>query len=117
MEVKTYSSGTINILSLKGRFDSYTVEDVRGWLEQIVETPQPNIVINLSEVNFLDSTALSALVLGMKQARERQGDLRLCGLQQPVRLIFELTRLDRVFEIFATEADAVQAFHLGENNK
>ena len=50
------------------------------------------------------------LVQGMKRCRERDGDLRLCALQQPVRMIFELTRLDRAFEIYQSEEDAVQAF-------
>ena len=54
--------------------------------------------------------ALSALVEGMKRSRQLEGDLRLCNLQQPVRMIFELTRLDRAFEIFSSEEEAIQAF-------
>jgi anti-sigma B factor antagonist len=46
----------------------------------------------------------------MKHSRERNGELRLCGLQQPVRMIFELTRLDRVFEIFPNEEEALRAY-------
>jgi anti-anti-sigma regulatory factor len=52
----------------------------------------------------------------MKRARAQRGDLRLCGLQQPVRMIFEMTRLDQIFEIFGQAADAVQAFGLSEPN-
>jgi len=42
----------------------------------------------------------------------QDGDLYICGLQQPVRIIFELTRLDKFFEIFPAEEDAIAAFSL-----
>ncbi len=66
--------------------------------------------MNLAGVQFVDSTALATLVQGMKRCRQLKGDLRLCGLQQPVRMIFELTRLDKAFEIFSGEDEAIQAF-------
>jgi anti-sigma B factor antagonist len=46
----------------------------------------------------------------LKCTRESNGDLRLCSMQQPVRMIFKLTRLDKVFEILPSEQEAVQAF-------
>ena len=52
----------------------------------------------------------------MKRARQRDGDLRLCCLQRPVRMIFELTRLDKAFEIFAGEDEAIQAFSILGNS-
>ena len=56
------------------------------------------------------AAALAALVHGMKQCREQDGDLLLCRLAQPVRIIFELTRLDRAFAIFDSVPAAVGAF-------
>lgn len=110
MEIKTRHINDIAVLELEGRFDSHTAPPVRDLLEEITRQKPANIVINLASVHFVDSTALSSLVAGMKRARQLDGDLRLCDLQQPVRMIFELTRLDRAFEIFTGEAEAVQAF-------
>ena len=62
--------------------------------------------------SHLNSTGLSTLVQGTKQSRMQDGDLYICGLQQPVRIIFELTRLDKFFEIFPAEEDAIAAFAL-----
>lgn len=107
--ISRYENG-VKILALSGRFDTHTAEPVIDWLDQAVTEEPANIVVNLAKVDFLDSTALSTLVRGMKHSRERKGDLRLCGMQQPVRIIFELTRLDRVFEIYIAEDEAVQAF-------
>lgn len=69
--------------------------------------PQPNQlwVIDLAEVNFMDSSGLVPLVKGLKAARQRGCRLVLCNVQTPVRLILELTQLDTVFEIFDTYED------------
>jgi anti-sigma B factor antagonist len=101
----------VNIVAFSGRLDSYTTREARLLLDEALKSPIPNIVVNMQDVSFADSTALSMLVVALKRARERNGDLRLCGLQQPVRMIFELTRLDKVFEILTTEQEAVQAYN------
>ncbi len=66
--------------------------------------PQSNDlwVIDLAEVDFMDSSGLVSLVTGLKAARESGCRLVLCNVQPPVRVIFELTQLDLVFEIFNT---------------
>ena len=110
MELRTRTASNVQILELEGRFDTYTSPPIKAWLESALHTEPPLIVINLAGVNFVDSTAMATLVQGMKRCREVNGDLRLCELQQPVRMIFELTRLDRAFEIFAAEHEAVAAF-------
>jgi anti-sigma B factor antagonist len=108
MEIKVVE--TVRVLALSGSFNNYTAPPARQWLDEAASQPPAYVVVNLSEVNFIDSTALSTLVGGWKSSRELKGDVRLCGLQQPVRMIFEMTRLDRVFEIYNHEAEAIQAF-------
>lgn len=104
------SHDNLPVLQLKGRFDAHEVEAVRVWLLEQIVLEKTNIIINLAGVNFIDSTALSTLVRGLKECREKKGDLHLCDLQQPVRVIFELTRLDKAFDIFATEDEAAKGF-------
>ena len=110
MEMIKVVNGPISVLQLKGRFDAHEVEPVNAWIQEVIAQDKVKVVVNLAGVNFIDSTALSTLVRGMKKCREKQGDLHLCCLQQPVRVIFELTRLDKAFDIYATEAEASQSF-------
>ncbi len=110
MDIRSYSKDDVQILALSGRFDVTTAAEVRDWVDEAVTKDHPFLVVNLTEVVFMDSTGLSTLVHGMKRAREKDGDLHLCHLQQPVRIIFELTRLAQWFEIFITEEEAVAAF-------
>jgi anti-sigma B factor antagonist len=98
----------IPTLKLFGRIDAHTVPEVWGWIEQNVAA-NPSIIIDLEEATFIDSAALAALVRGMKQCRERGGDLLLISLAQPVRIIFELTRLDQAFAIYDDIPSAIIA--------
>ncbi|UCC52749.1 MAG: STAS domain-containing protein [Anaerolineaceae bacterium] len=106
MKTQTKEFEGIPVLELSGRFDAHTVPQVSDWIK-IKMTDQPHLVIDLVNVTFVDSAALATLVQGMKQCREQDGDLLLCRLAQPVRIIFELTRLDRAFAIFDSVPVAV----------
>jgi anti-sigma B factor antagonist len=110
MDLRSYANNDVQILALSGRFDVTTAGAVREWLDNAVTNVPPHLVVNLEEVDFMDSTGLSTLVHGMKRSREHNGDMHLCSLQQPVRIIFELTRLAQWFEIFIGEEEAVAAF-------
>jgi anti-sigma B factor antagonist len=110
MQLRSHLAGSINILELSGRFDNYTAPAVVEWLEKVAGTTPAQAVVNLTNVNFIDSTALATLVQGMRRCQERHGNLHLCGLQQQVYMIFELTRLNKAFPIFASESQAIEAF-------
>ncbi|BAZ52981.1 STAS domain-containing protein [Nostoc sp. CENA67] len=78
--------------------------------EEMAKTvPQPHQlwVIDLAEVDFMDSSGLVPLVKGLTTARQSGCRLVLCNVKAPVRLILELTQLDSVFEIFNTYDDIV----------
>lgn len=110
MEMKTRIMDAVQVVNLHGRLDAHQGKQVDSILATAANQCN-RTVVNLSKVHFIDSTGLSVLVKGMKHHREQQGDLVLCELQQPVRIIFELTRLDRMFAIYATETAALQALH------
>lgn len=108
MNITQRTTNNVRILELEGRFDAHTSQPIQAWLT--AEKAAANAVINLSGVNFIDSTALAVLVQGLKRCRENGGDLHLCNMQQATRIIFELTRFDKAFNIFGDEESAVAAF-------
>ena len=67
-------------------------------------------MVDLKEVRFIDSSGLGALVSGFKNASSRQAELKLSSLQSQVKSMFELTRLHRVFDIYQTVDEAIDAF-------
>jgi anti-anti-sigma factor len=110
MELSYTFEENVAILRLAGEFDLSETARVDAWFDQhMIDTPA-KVVVNLENVTFIDSAGLSSLVYGMKQARQKEGDLYLCAIPADVHLIFELTRLDQVFAIFDEEHEAVKAF-------
>ncbi len=108
MDFKTRSTNHVTILDLSGRFDSYGSPAISTWLDENAKS-SIKILVNLADVSFIDSSALAVLIKGLKRSRQQQGDLVLCSMQAPVRVIFELTRLDKAFNIYPSEAEALAA--------
>jgi anti-sigma B factor antagonist len=102
-----YSQDDVSVLALSGRLDAYVAPRVGAWLDAAAQAQPANVVVDLQNVTFIDSTGLAILVKGMRRCRQQAGDLFLCGLQQPVRTTFEVTRLDQAFTIRPSEAEAV----------
>jgi anti-sigma B factor antagonist len=72
-----------------------------------VEQGARSIVVDFSRSAYIDSSGLGALVSLGKRIREAGGDLRLAGLNEDLRTLFELTRLDALFPLYGTRADAL----------
>ena len=84
--------------------------DLKEDLIKRIEENHKNVVIDLSLAEFVDSSFLGTLVAGLKKATMNSGDLKIVGLQAPVRAMFELTRLYRIFDIFESVEDALASF-------
>lgn len=73
------------------------------------------VVLDLSHVRFVDSSGLGAFISCLRQLHARGGDLKLSGMSKQVRAVFELVRMDRVFDILPTQEEAVRAFHAADS--
>ena len=73
----------------------------------------PDIILQLDQVSFIDSTGLGALVRLVSMARSKGGDMKLCGLQEHIRKTMEVTNLLSLFETYDSVAEAITAAYLG----
>jgi anti-anti-sigma factor len=96
------------VIAARGRMNAITAPAMKSRIKELIDGGRVEIVCDLSEVSFVDSSGLSALVSGLKATRERGGFLKLAGASEQVARIFKLTLLDRVFEMYAS-ADAALA--------
>jgi len=86
-------------------------KEFKAFLFDLVDNQKlQRILVDFSKVEFADSSFLGALVSGLKKSTVIKGDIKILSLQPPVRAMFELTRLYKVFEIFDNEKDAVKSF-------
>ena len=71
---------------------------------------QKRLVLDLSQLRFVDSSGLGAMLSCLRQLSGKGGDLKLCSMSRQVRALFELVRMHRIFDIYGTKEEAVQAF-------
>jgi anti-sigma B factor antagonist len=89
-----------NVLRLKGEIDLHISPAVTRSLNAMTEDKPERIVIDLSRATYIDSAGLAALILAMKKVEAYGGKFFLAGLHETIRLIFESSRLDQIFQIF-----------------
>lgn len=80
-------------------------------LEPALEMDRPRLVFDFSAVRHLDSAGVEFLLRCMEEAMKRNGDLKLAAVSPQMAVILEMTRVDRLFEIFGTSNEAVESFH------
>ncbi|MDD2403061.1 MAG: STAS domain-containing protein [Victivallaceae bacterium] len=109
MEINAYEESGVKVIELSGRLDAENAEKLRTEFLLFLEKNR-NFVINCSNLEYLDSTGLGAMVFCMKSSNEYGGVLRLANLTPKVQMIFEITRAYRVFEIYDSLDAAIAAF-------
>lgn len=107
MDIVSEQIDGIVVLKISGHFDASGASAVERFLQPADIEPSPQIIVDLSSVDFLDSIALAALVIGLKRYRQQNGQLVLCGIPPIVRVIFEVAFLEKVFPLFATPEEAI----------
>ena len=110
MDIATREKGKVLIFDIKGDLDAKSASALKEKMNEKIAEGKTWILINLTDVPYMDSAGLGVLVSGLKNANRLQGDLRMWGLQDEVRSIFELTRLNKVFQIFDDETSAVASY-------
>lgn len=99
MELNVADHGDIRIVSvMEGRIDAAVAIQFKDQMREHVEGGPARIVLDLSQVGFIDSSGLGAIVAAMKQV-DSSRKLELAGLTRTVQKVFALTRMDRVFTI------------------
>ena len=96
------------ILPLEGEIDLHVSPRISASLGALINQKPKNLVVDLSKVSYIDSSGLAVLIEGMQNVKAYGGEFALAGLQENVRPIFEIARLDQVFRIFP-DADAALA--------
>lgn len=104
-----HNGESVVVLAPTGRLDITTAWQFRLKLQEAIAKQSRHIVVNLGEVNFIDSSGLTALVAGMRDADKARGSFRICNVYPEARLVFEVTMMDSVFEIFETEEEALSS--------
>jgi anti-sigma B factor antagonist len=102
--------GDVDVVALEGEhLDASNTQDFKRDVAALVG-PSAKVVLDLGRVTFVDSSGCGAILSVLRQLKSAGGDLKLCAVTKPVRSLFELVRMRRIFDIFDTREEAVKAF-------
>jgi anti-sigma B factor antagonist len=104
-----YSKDGTEVVNVVGEIDIYTAPRLRELLIELASKGNYQLIVNLEEVGFLDSTGLGVLVGGLKRVRPHDGSLDLVCTQERILKIFRITGLTKVFGIYQTVDQAIAA--------
>jgi len=111
MNLKTEANGKVMVVVVREeRLDAHNSDELKVEMNRLFESGTKDLLVDLKEVRFIDSSGLGVLVSGYKNASTHQGRIKLCSLQTQVKSMFELTRLHRVFDIFQTVDEALESY-------
>lgn len=108
IEIEKSNNGGVVSLTLKGYMDMNSSPDVRDVLTEHFDRSTKAIIVDLSEVPYIDSSGIATLVEGLQWSHSSEKKFRLVGLTPTVKDIFEIARLLQVFEVFGTLEEANQ---------
>lgn len=107
VSVTSRQSGDRTVIEVKGEIDVYTAPALREEISSLVDAEHTTIVVDLSQVSFMDSTGLGVLVGALKKVRTLGGDLSLVINEEKILKVFRITALTQVFSIHPTLEEAL----------
>jgi anti-sigma B factor antagonist len=103
--------GTVTIIDLSGRIALGEGSALlRKTIRDLLEDGQTKILLNLGDVNYIDSSGIGELVSGFTAVRSREGELKLLNLTKKVHDLLQITKLFTVFDIYSDESTAVTSY-------
>lgn len=93
-------NSTIKVINPSGLFSINQAEQFNREINDSINAGINSILINLKDVNFMDSSGLGLLIVALKTVKAASGKISLCSLRSEVRILLELADVDQFFEIF-----------------
>jgi anti-sigma B factor antagonist len=101
------------VLAVHGEADLHSAPELKERLRAAIDSGVTVVVVDLTRTDFIDSTSLGVLLGATKRLREQEGEIRLVVSRPELRRIFEITLLDRVFQLHDTREEALAAVPAG----
>ena len=107
MEIELKDIGEHKVISVSGEVDLYNVSELKKALFSVTDGTYSSVVVDLKDVNYMDSSGIGALVAGQKKMRAHNGKFSLINIHDDVLNILKLATLDRFFTIYEDENDLI----------
>lgn len=108
MAFQVRKSGDVMVIDIEGQLIVGNRQELKQKILDALGTGERKFVVNFSDTSYIDSSGLGVLVSLSKKIREQEGVLRLASLNEDLRTLFELTKLDTLFEIADSREEALE---------
>lgn len=110
MDITVKEQGNVNVLILKGKLDLANSGTLKDIIKSLLDQNKNKFHLNMTDVDFINSSGLGALVSLMKEIKVSKGRITMSNLAPYVSEIFEITQLSSVFEIYADQPEAIESY-------
>lgn len=111
MSISIDRIGEVTVIHINEKFlDALNAPAIKDNIQSNFK-PKMNAILDLSKVEFLDSSGMGAILSSMRQLHTLEGQLKLAGVSQSVHTLFELVRFNRILEIFPNLEEALKSFN------
>ena len=110
MDISEKTIGDVNVISLSGRLDAYSANEVEKKLDSLIDAAQVRLVISLEKLEYISSSGLRVFLAALKKTKKQQGDIRLACLKPYIKEVFDIAGFTQLFNMFDTEEAAVNSF-------
>lgn len=110
MKIEMCPKGDVIICNIEGDIDINTAPEAKKVFDKIAHDRQKKILFNMEKVAYVDSSGLATLVAALKGFKGSGGRLKLINLTTKVKSLFEITKLEKLFDIRDSEEDALKTF-------
>lgn len=107
---KTTAGDGVTVVRIEGQLIVGNRQELKGLIQEALDAGARKFLVDCSHTGYIDSSGLGALVTVSKKVRELGGELRLAGLNEDLRSLFELTKLDSLFHIAPTVEAGLESF-------
>lgn len=109
-EVKRADKQEVSILRINGFLDAHTAPKFEQSIQNLVAENRNNIIVSMTDLNYISSAGLGVFMGFIEEIREKNGDIKLCGMSPKVFKVFDLLGFPALYEIFDKEEEAIEKF-------
>lgn len=107
MDIEFRDHGEHKIVEVSGEVDLYNVSELKKALFSVTDGSNPSVIVDMRNVNYMDSSGIGALVAGQKKMKAHTGKFALMNIHEDVLNILKLATLDKFFTIYETDDDLI----------
>ena len=110
MRISVRTTNQVKILAFEGTLDTETSPEAHQQFTRLIEEGENRFLVNFENLDYISSAGLRVLLAAAKKLKETNGEVRICGANEVVSEVLEISGFTAIFKVFATEPEALDGF-------